>query len=251
VPEALPASFSSELAGLKAEMQEALATADRGKRVREGFRVAIMGPANAGKSSLLNALAREAVAIVTDEPGTTRDVLEVPLNLNGHSVIVHDTAGLRDSLSVAEQEGVRRARSAGDAADLILWVEDCRAPPTPPPIVNAPVWRILNKTDLGPAARAHDFAISVVTGAGVAELIESLGDAASGGQRPEPALVTQERQRAAIADAVAALSLAAVGKDEISADLLREAGEAISRLTGRIDVEDVLERLFAGFCIGK
>ena len=251
VPEALPGSVMHGIAALRAEMATLLADAHAGERVREGFRIAILGRPNAGKSSLLNALSRRDVAIVTEEAGTTRDVLEVPLDLRGYPVVLFDTAGLRETVSQAEGEGVRRARRTAESADLVLWLEDCTvSPEAMPDLPDVPVWRIATKLDLAPP----DFGeagVSVKTGAGLAALIARIADAAEQSMGGGTALVARERQKGALLDAVAALSEAGAATDEILADLLRSASSAIGRLSGRVDVEDVLDRLFAEFCIGK
>ena len=251
VEEGLPDDFRRTLEALIAEMREAFADAASGERVREGFRVAILGRPNAGKSSLLNALSHRDVAIVTAEAGTTRDVLEVPLDLGGYPVLVFDTAGLREAGSAAEAEGVRRARRAAENADLVLWLQDCRLPAEAVPDVgDRPVWRVTTKVDLrdGPVA---GMGISVVSGAGLSELIGRVGRAAVECMGRGSALVTRRRQAEAIETALAALAQAGEARDEIAADLLRSASEAIGRLGGRVDVEDVLDRLFSEFCIGK
>ncbi len=251
VGEALPSDFDERIRTLRAEMAAALADAACGERVREGFRVAILGRPNAGKSSLLNALSRRDVAIVTAEAGTTRDVLEVPLDVGGYPVLVYDTAGLREAASAAETEGVRRARRAAEAADLVLWLEDSKLPSEPPPELGGRiVWRVATKIDLG-GRPGSESAISVKTGAGVSELVERIGQVAAESMAGGTALVTRRRHVEAIEAAVRALDEAATATDEIAADLLRTASDAIGRLTGRIDVEDVLERLFGEFCIGK
>ena len=191
----------------------------------------------------------------TPEPGTTRDVLEVPLDLRGYPVVLSDTAGLRETHSAAEGEGVRRARRTAEDADLVLWLEDCTCPPeSDPDLPDVPVWRIATKLDLAPpdlAIANVSSGISVRTGTGLAALIERIADAAEQSMGRGTALVARQRQKQALADAVAALSEAAGASDEILADLLRSASSAIGRLSGRIDVEDVLDRLFAEFCIGK
>jgi tRNA modification GTPase len=252
VSEALPPEFGKRIAAVRTEMREALAGARSGARLREGFRVAILGRPNAGKSSLLNALSRRDVAIVTEEPGTTRDVLEVPLDLGGYPVLLYDTAGLRETASAAETEGVRRARLTAEAADLILWLEDASAPGEGAlDVPNRPTWRIATKLDLAPAPAGTELGISVKTGEGLQTLLDRLSSAAAEGLGAGNALVTRERQKEAIGEAVAALSAAPASADEITADLLRAASEAIGRLSGRVDVEDVLDRLFNEFCIGK
>src|SRR5690606_31223655 len=145
---------------------EAAASVCRGRVVREGLRVALAGPPNAGKSSLINALSRSDVANVTDEPGTTRDVREVAIDLGGQLVLLVDMAGLRETESKAEAEGVRRAREELDRADLVLWLSAPDAAEVPPEIA-APLWRLATKLDLLPSAGPHDLAISVRTGEGM------------------------------------------------------------------------------------
>ena len=252
VGETLPAGFDDRISTLKADMESATVGAGTAERIRDGFRVAILGRPNAGKSSLLNALARRDVAIVTPEAGTTRDVLEVPLDLGGYPVLLFDTAGLRESLSTAEAEGVRRARLTAEAADLVLWLEDATLPAEPCPGVSGrPMWRVATKIDLSPGKKADADGISVVTGAGLQALIERLGAAAADAMGAGNAIVTRQRQKEAIDNAVAALGEAPGASPEIKADLLRAASDAIGRLSGRVDVEDVLDRLFREFCIGK
>jgi tRNA modification GTPase len=250
VGEALPADFDARVAALKSEMETAVAGVGAAERIREGFRVAILGRPNAGKSSLLNALARRDVAIVTPEAGTTRDVLEVPLDIHGFPVVLFDTAGLREAGSAAEAEGVRRARRTAEAADLVLWLEDATLSPEPSPeVAGRPMWRIATKVDLTPNKAVGG--ISAVTGVGVGELVERLGRAAADAMGAGNALVTRQRQREAIGEAITALAAAPGAAAEVKADLLRAASEAIGRLSGRVDVEDVLDRLFREFCIGK
>jgi len=253
--DALPADFAARLAALASEMRDALAQAEAGERVREGFRVAILGRPNAGKSSALNALARRDVAIVTEEAGTTRDVLEVPMDIGGYPVVLYDTAGLREATSKAEAEGVRRAQRTAEAADLVLWLEDCQMPQEPlPDSGGRPVWRVATKVDLADKPLTG-LGISVVSDAGISDLLQRIGAAAAEAMGGGSALVTRQRHVEAIRDALDALesagSSATGGQDEIAADLLRRASEAIGRLTGRVDVEDVLDRLFGEFCIGK
>jgi tRNA modification GTPase len=252
VGEAMPANLDARIAALRSDMEAAIADTGAAERVRDGFRVAILGLPNAGKSSLLNALARRDVAIVTEEAGTTRDVLEVPLDIGGYPVLLLDTAGIREADSAAEVEGVRRARRTAEAADLVLWLEDGTLPAQSRAEVGGRSnWRVATKIDLAPPRAGVDIGISVVSGAGLDELIRRLGKAAAESLGGGTALVTRRRQRNAIADAIAALAAAPGAAPEVEADLLRSASEAIGRLVGRIDVEHVLDRLFREFCIGK
>src|SRR5690606_8958214 len=158
---------------LRREFEAALSGFDRGRLRREGIRVALAGPPNAGKSSLINALSRSDVAIVTDEAGTTRDVREVPLDLGGQLFILLDLAGLRETDSKAEAEGVRRAEAAIAEADLVLWLVAPDLPEHQPPSTSAPLWRIGTKSDLGPADQVK-LALSTETGAGVDSLLNAI-----------------------------------------------------------------------------
>lgn len=249
----LPASFTGNLAGLREEMSSAVESVSRGRVVREGVRVALAGPPNAGKSSLLNALAKSDVAIVTDEPGTTRDVREVAIDLGGRLVLLIDMAGLRATSSKAEAEGVRRAQGELERADLVLWLSAPDAS-TAVPELSAPLWRLATKVDLEPPVGDRDLAISTVSGSGLEDLIDRLAlFAAEAAGDGEPALVSRERDRAALADAILALDEAAtnLGDFELAAESLRRASQALERLLGRMDPESVLDRLFLSFCIGK
>jgi tRNA modification GTPase len=247
----LPPGIVAAIESLSSALREAVESVGRGRIVREGLRVALAGPPNAGKSSLLNALARSDLAIVSDEPGTTRDVREVALDLGGRLVLLIDMAGLRDTESRAEAEGVRRAEAEIARADLILWlVAPDVAPLDPPP--QAPLWTVGTKADLAPVVA--EYVLSATTGVGVAELVAALTSFAesAAGSGP-PALLSRERDLVALRDAQAALDrfLSEGATDEIAAEHLRQAGLALERLLGRIDTEQVLDRLFASFCIGK
>ncbi|GLQ54539.1 tRNA uridine-5-carboxymethylaminomethyl(34) synthesis GTPase MnmE [Devosia nitrariae] len=255
VEEALPERFGATLTALKADLAEALASLTRGRIVREGVRVALAGPPNVGKSSILNALAKSDVAIVTDEAGTTRDVREVPVDLGGQLVILVDLAGLRVTDSKAEAEGVRRARAEIARADLVLWL---MAPDVvtdeQPPEVAAPIWRVATKADLGHPSQQADLAVSVTEQGGLdalAERMASFSGALSG--QGEPALLSHERDRSAVMAAEAAIARGEQRLDtpELAAESLREASQALERLVGRLDAERVLDRLFTSFCIGK
>ena len=256
-----------------ADIERHLDDRHRGEIVRDGFRIVIAGPPNVGKSSLLNALARRDVAIVSPEPGTTRDVLEVHLDLGGYAVIVADTAGIRDAPGIVEQEGIRRAHERARNADLVLWMVDATAPAWLPPAElsaqAASVLPILNKVDCVAdirqavsASRCDDglalqpLAISAMTGAGLGDLLARLSTII--GQRLEGAagevLPTQARHRAALSDCMSALRRASAEPGiapELFAEELRLASDALGRITGKVDAETVLGLIFGRFCIGK
>lgn len=252
VSDALPEDFGRSLKALRDDIATALASVEHGRIVREGIRVALAGPPNAGKSSLLNALAQSDIAIVTDEAGTTRDVREVPLDINGQLYILLDLAGLRETDSKAEAEGVRRARQAIDQADIVLWLSAPDLPPEEMPKSSDRQIHVSTKRDLGTVAGA-DIAVSAQSGEGLAELlgrIEQLGQTLSTG---EPSLLSRERDRVALQSAIEALDASAtqLAMPELAAESLRLASQALERLVGRLDAERVLDRLFASFCIGK
>jgi tRNA modification GTPase len=247
----LPSDFEVKLDTLRSGMRLAVAGSVRGEKLRDGMAVAICGAPNAGKSTLLNALAGREVAIVDAEPGTTRDVLEARLDLDGYPVRLFDTAGIRDAISSAERKGVARAVAVATDADLVIWCQDCTGKVQDPcGLTSAPVWRVLTKADLGKAPEGAS-SISALSGEGIPALLKRLGKVARETFAGTSSLVTNARQRDAIEDAVGALDGVSLLEGEIAAELLRRAGDAIARLSGRIDVEDVLDRVFAGFCIGK
>lgn len=256
----LSEDFHARIAVICREIRDAIGTFGIGERVRRGFRVAIMGPPNAGKSTLLNRIAKRDVAIVTHEAGTTRDVLEVPLDLDGYPVLLFDTAGLRETANLAEREGIRRARQTGEQADLVLWLQDKMMPAaggidTGP----VPLWRVGTKADLhsgqSESDESVDFLVSARTGEGLDNLLARLKDAASDTLCSDAGwLVSRQRQHDALQDAAGRLGLSEVWMArplEMIAEDLRISSDAIGRVTGRIDVEDVLDRLFGEFCIGK
>lgn len=233
-----------------------LASAGRGEKLREGLVVIIAGPPNVGKSTLLNRLAGRDVAIVSAQAGTTRDVIEVDLDLGGHAVRLVDTAGLRDAADPVEQEGIARARARAASADLVLWLDDGLAGPSSRPGLPGLVWIVATKADLcSPAPSGGDYKVSAATGEGIEELIAGLAAFASeslaGG---ETALVTRLRHRQALAAAHRHLdailrnpALAA----ELVAEELRGALASLESLVGLVGVEEVLGSIFARFCIGK
>jgi tRNA modification GTPase len=297
----------SNAASLRDAISAHLDDGYRGELVRDGFQVVLAGAPNAGKSSLLNALARRNVAIVSDEAGTTRDIIEVKLDLEGLPVVVSDTAGIREAAGKVEQEGVRRALQRARHADLVVWLVDATADPATladaaalaDPVVSLPnlgledaaVLRqvqdgdsvrqdgvsgpldgasatkasvdqtlvVLSKFDLVDAARQPPVAgairLSVVTGEGIDVLTGLLAAAgrASMGSDEAPAL-TQARHRHHLEQCLASLRAGLAqraGDTELVADDLRRAADALGRLTGAVDAEDVLDEVFGRFCIGK
>jgi tRNA modification GTPase len=235
----------------------------RGERLRDGFRVVIAGPPNVGKSSLLNALARRDVAIVSEEAGTTRDVIEVHLDLRGYPVIVTDTAGIRVAQGAVEAEGIRRTLARVEDADLVLWMVDATAPEESPARIaeSCVQLRVLNKIDLINSAhiakscgKLRAVGVSATTGEGVSELVDLLAKHAEEGlSAGEPSVITRARHRAELEAATGALRRyrGERGGPEIKAEELRIAARHLGRLTGRIDVEEVLGAIFSEFCIGK
>ena len=316
VPDNMTAAALKIARELAREIEAVLADSGRGERLREGLVVAIAGPPNAGKSTLLNRLAQREAAIVSPYAGTTRDVIEVHLDLGGYPVTLLDTAGIRPTDDPVEAEGVQRARARAAEADLVLWLsEDGRDAPVAAAAQS--VWRVLTKADLAERRRSEfdfssesgfsssstepvndlvptfirqaltirsdpltdirnespsagsgktesetgdpvrSFELSAVTGEGLEAFVTALTDEAATqlGGGGESVVITRARHRRALQDALDALRRATAsgdsGRDEIVAEELRLAAAALGRLTGRIDVEDVLDAIFRDFCIGK
>jgi tRNA modification GTPase len=247
-------ALSALLEPLAREMAASLAEAPAAERLRDGFLVLLLGPPNSGKSTLLNALARRDVAIVSAIPGTTRDMIEVHLDIKGMPVTLVDTAGLRESADEIERLGVTRTKARIGEADLLLWLSEGGALEPPPEAAGAAeLIRIATKADVV-ATPPNRLAISARTGLGLEPLLDEIA------QRAErrlgdgsTALLTRERQRrlAEEAGASIAVSLEAGKPLELVADDLRAAGRSLGRIVGAVDVEEVLDAIFAQFCIGK
>lgn len=242
-----------------AELRNAIAAhlddGHQGEILREGFRVVLAGPPNVGKSSLLNALARRDAAIVSEEAGTTRDVIEVRLDLRGYPVVVSDTAGIRDPGGSIEREGIRRTLEHARGADLVIWLSDAsigEAPP--PPELGDKVLPVTSKTDLVDGCE-DKLGVSAKTGAGMSELTERLAALVREriGVTESPA-ITRVRHREQLHSCMQALdSFMSPAKTdvELQAEDLRQAAAALGRITGRVDVEEILGQIFGRFCIGK
>ena len=290
LPPEIEARVAADTAALEGEIAAHLADGHRGERLRDGIAVAILGPPNAGKSSLLNQLARREAAITSPIAGTTRDVIEVAIDLAGYPVVLADTAGLRDSADLVEQEGLRRALARAEAADLRLFVYDAARPedaagaaqwPGPDTIL------VANKIDLleGRAATAKSdpapnpsspgltrgstgsvemagsrpameignaLAISALTGEGIPALVAGLAARVAGRYDVAAPLLTRARHREALEIAAAALARSGTAPlAELRAEDLRLAWRSLGRITGRVDVDDLLDVIFAEFCLGK
>ncbi|QGM47079.1 tRNA uridine-5-carboxymethylaminomethyl(34) synthesis GTPase MnmE [Methylocystis heyeri] len=246
-------SLTGLIAPMLLQMEEALKAAPAAERLREGFLVLLLGPPNAGKSTLMNRLAQREVAIVSELPGTTRDMIEVQLDLEGLPVIVVDTAGLRDSGDEIERIGVARTRARAGQADLILWLSEGGRAPVPSLGGDAEVIRIGTKADIAETAPGV-ISISSVSGEGVEALCHAIAERAykalGGG---ETALLIRERHRAAIESARSLLEGAMVRDKplEIVAEDIRLASRQLERILGAVEVEQVLDAVFSRFCIGK
>lgn len=255
----LMASALARADTLRREIEQVLAAQGRSERLRDGLVVAIAGQPNVGKSTLMNQLARRDVAIVSPHAGTTRDVIEVQLDLDGYPVTVIDTAGLRETVDPVEKEGVRRARARAGEADLVLWLVDSADAARPEGWLaesQAPIWIVRTKTDVT-TAESNDAALSISAerGDGMSALMSALIDFASQyfGQS-EAGFITRDRQRDLLRRTVELLQHVATSAqhgDELVAEDLRAAAYQLGRLLGRVDVEDILDSIFRDFCIGK
>jgi tRNA modification GTPase len=264
LPPEIEDRIRGETEGLVAEIERHLADGHRGERLRDGIEVAILGPPNAGKSSLLNRIARRDVAITSPIPGTTRDVIEVAIDLGGYPVVLADTAGLRDSADAIEQEGRRRAVQRAEQAEIRLFVFDTAHPAD---AAGASAWPgadtilVANKIDLVPAAATSLSApallvsalpVSALTAEGIDRLLTVLGERVAQTYRIEAPVLTRARHRQALEEAAASLQRSfSAALPELRAEDLRLALRSLGRITGAVDVEDLLDVIFRDFCIGK
>ncbi|MEO1248968.1 MAG: tRNA uridine-5-carboxymethylaminomethyl(34) synthesis GTPase MnmE [Pseudomonadota bacterium] len=258
LPDGVAGQVREILGPLRGDIAEQLADDRRGEKLRRGYHVAILGAPNVGKSSLLNRLAQRPAAIVSDTAGTTRDVIDVQMDLGGLPVTLSDTAGLRESGDDIEAEGVRRALGVAEKADAILWVREAGGKAGDgerPPNGSVPVIIVENKCDLLPVDRGDvgNPRISALTGDGVNELLTMLTGLLSREAAPgDGQLITRLRHRQALEEVLSSLDRALGATEaELMAEDLRLAVRALGRLTGRVDVEDLLDVIFRDFCIGK
>jgi tRNA modification GTPase len=255
LPDDLMVTIAGETAALGGAIRQHLADGHRGEILRAGLSVALIGPPNSGKSSVLNALAGRDVAIVSSVAGTTRDVIEVRLDLAGYPVTLADTAGLRDSADMIEQEGIRRALARAASADFVLHIVDAADGVSRETTLDngfeAVVITVWNKIDLAPPPDGA-LGVSAHSGAGLDRLIARLAEAAERRLAGAPPIVTRQRHREALEACAVALDRAVdAGEPALLAEDLRLAVRALGRITGKVDVEDLLDIVFRDFCIGK
>ncbi|AZO60458.1 MAG: tRNA uridine-5-carboxymethylaminomethyl(34) synthesis GTPase MnmE [Mesorhizobium sp.] len=255
VPGSVSKAVWTDVAAMADEIERHIQGFRSAEIIRDGFEVVILGAPNAGKSSLFNALAQREAAIVTDEPGTTRDLLEVVLDLHGMRVRVVDTAGLREAAGKVETIGIERARAKAGGADLVLLLEDMVDPqPVGAVPTGVPLLRIGTKTDLMGARRgAYDLAISSKEGIGISELLDEIaGRAAAAVGGAGDILPSRLRHVELLEEAKDFLLAALSGQSlELRAEELRVATDRLGRIIGAVDVEDMLDVIFSQFCIGK
>lgn len=255
IPESVLTQSTQQIAALKTELAGLLDDKGIGEKIRDGLEIVIIGAPNAGKSSLLNALAKRDAAIVSPEAGTTRDLIEVHMEIAGYAVTLVDTAGIREASGSIESEGIRRALARAEHADITIELIDGTSPTTPKAALAGAesVITVISKSDIAPPAPSSALAISTTTGAGMDQLMETLKAAVTarfdGVASP---LITHARHREAITQALAALTrFDAHAPLELSCEELRVAAAAIGKITGKIWADDVLGLVFSRFCIGK
>lgn len=253
IPEEISQEGFNQVKVLKQEIETHLADNRAGEIIRDGFKIALMGKPNSGKSSLLNALAKRNVAIVTNEAGTTRDILDVHLDINGYAVIISDTAGLRQSENIVEVEGIKRALNKGEDADLVIWLKDIHDKNDDPQLDIGDVLYLISKDDNASLKPGHS--ISVSTTHGIDALLSAIQARIENRiETRETSLISRLRYRIALEDCLEHLDFVVSGNIsdiELKAETLRHASDCIGRITGRIDVEDLLDVIFSEFCVGK
>ncbi len=243
---------------LQREIDMHLSGYSKAETLRDGFDVVLIGPPNAGKSSLLNALARREAAIVTDEPGTTRDLIEVTLDIDGIKVRLTDTAGIHDAEGKVERLGIARARARAEDAALVLMLRDLSNPHAIDDLdVRCNVLKVGTKSDLingGMLVSGYDHTVSCVTGDGLARLFKAIGDHARAAAPAAGELIPWRVRHVNLLDEAAGHLQASLNPSvglELRSEELRLGSNALGRIVGAIDVEDLLDSIFAQFCIGK
>lgn len=259
VPGSVASTVWEDIAALRVELGKHLSKAGIGEIIRDGFRIVISGPPNSGKSSLINALTDRDVAIVTDVAGTTRDVIAVDLNIDGYVVKLYDTAGLRETAEVVEAEGIRRARALLEDAHLVLALEDGTSDSIQHVMqldAGPKTIRVRTKSDLsGFSADAGAVNLSTVDGSGVELLLSQIREVLHGMNSASSSGIPSRRRhvqhlRSAF-DSLTECLLVPEAQVEIRAEFLRAAAHDLGRITGRVDVEDLLDVIFSEFCVGK
>jgi tRNA modification GTPase len=259
VPDSVAAQVWQSMCELRAEIELHFAGGASAEIIRDGFKIALIGAPNVGKSTLLNALSGRDVAIVTDIAGTTRDVLSVDLNLNGYMVTLYDTAGMRDTADVVEQEGVKRAARTADTADLVMILDDIDSDSKQflQDFNHKPCLRLRTKSDVSSKSMSadYDLIISAKNGVGMAELRERIAQEVEDRLGSASTLApVRARHKKRLEETLNYVSdaLNSEGMDlAIRSEYLRLAANSLGRITGRVDVEDLLGVIFSEFCIGK
>lgn len=256
VPADVSDSVREKITNLSNKIAEHLNDGRRGERLREGFQMAIVGAPNAGKSSLMNRLAQRDVAIVSSTAGTTRDIIEVHLDINGYPVVIADTAGLRETNEEIEAEGVRRAKARAEESDLILFITDALENHSDSEMIDFSedkIIRVMNKADMINPRIDGSIWISAKTGQGIDELLKKIGEVVENTMslREEPSL-TRLRHRTALQECSTALNSSLQAPEiELMTEDLRIAMRSLGKITGQVDVEELLDIIFKDFCIGK
>lgn len=259
IPEAVLAETTQRVVALAAEIQDLMNDGGIGEKIRDGIEIVILGPPNAGKSSLLNCLSKREAAIVSDEPGTTRDTIEVHLELSGYEVTLVDTAGIREASGAIEAEGIKRAKNRGANAELTLALLDATSAAEQfseiAPLLGPKNLLVVNKIDLKTDVKLPQnyLGVSVHSGDGIDRLMAAIETKVVTLMESAPSpLITRARHREALRDAYIVLSRWDLALPlELACEELRVAASCLGKITGKIWVDDVLDLVFSRFCIGK
>ena len=247
--------FTNKVLYLLAEMKKSIKSSSFGERLRNGFVVTLIGRPNVGKSSLINFLSHRNVAIVTNEPGTTRDIIEVLLDFNGYPVLLNDTAGIRESKSKIEKIGIKKALNKAKNSDIILLLSDKDDFIIPKLKITSKIICVHTQTDLYKTKLNHAHSISTKKNEGIEELVDMITNHFNSLSPIENAYLTKQRHIQGVKKAVLALQrltqLSLNANPELAAEDLRIAAKSIGSITNIIDVEEILDDIFNSFCIGK